>query len=206
VTKKATWPCSQKFNVSIDRGSYDVKCECKNFEFRGILCNHMVYACFEEDVLCVPEKYILNRWRKDLVRDYTKISVPYFTPEKKNLQPKRYLALQKEFDDIISVATIDEKSSSLSQVKTLVKECQEVPRNVGTFGKVYGRHPLLGREVENDNQGGDVGHHDKVKDPVDRRGKWKKPSHRKGYENELLLAKSKKRAYNQAFEYSHAYG
>lgn len=98
-------------------------------------------------MLCVPEKYIIHRWRKDLVSNYTKISVPYFTPEK-NPQAKRYLALQKEFDDIASLATIDDKPYSFflenlvklrPQVKALVEECQELPKNVGTFGKVYGR-------------------------------------------------------------------
>lgn len=66
--------------------------------------------------------------------------------------------------------------------------------------------PSLGREVENDNQGEEVGHQDKVKDPVDRRGKGKKPSHRKGYENERQFAKSKKSSDNQTFQNNNAYG
>uniref|UniRef100_A0A803LZT0 Uncharacterized protein n=1 Tax=Chenopodium quinoa TaxID=63459 RepID=A0A803LZT0_CHEQI len=87
------------------------------------------------------------------------------------------------------MATIDDKpySSLLEnlvklrpQVKALVEESQELPRIVSTLGKVYGRHPSLRGEVDGDNQRENVDNQQNVKDPEDRRGKGKKPSHRKG--------------------------
>ncbi|XP_057249279.1 protein FAR1-RELATED SEQUENCE 5-like [Beta vulgaris subsp. vulgaris] len=141
VTKKAKWPRRQNFKVTFDRDSYDVKCECKNFEFRGILCCHVVRVYHEEDVECVPEKYILSRWRKDMLK---------------------------------------------LEVKALGEGCQEAPQTVNTIGRVYGRHSSQGggNEEEENRQHIDLGHQQKVNDPVDRRGKGKKPSKRKGYGNE----------------------
>ncbi|XP_056697722.1 protein FAR1-RELATED SEQUENCE 5-like [Spinacia oleracea] len=162
--KKAKWPKRQTFKVTLDRISYDVKCECKHFEFRGILCCRVVRVYHEEDVECVPEKYILSRWRKDLVRNYTTVPVPYYTPDK-NPQAKRYIALSKEFEDIASVAIIDEKPysflmESLSklrlEVKALVEGCQEIPKTVNTIGKVYGRHSSNGDEDERNPQHEDL--------------------------------------------------
>ncbi|XP_057251444.1 protein FAR1-RELATED SEQUENCE 1-like [Beta vulgaris subsp. vulgaris] len=194
VTKKAKWPRRQNFKVTFDRDSYDVKCECKNFEFRGILCCHVVRVYHEEDVECVPEKYILSRWRKDMVRDYTTVPVPYYTPDK-NPQAKRHSSLYREFEEIASLAIIDEKPysflmESLSKLKLEVKAlgegCQEAPQTVNTIGRVYGRHSSQGggNEEEENRQHIDLGHQQKVNDPVDRRGKGKKPSKRKGYGNE----------------------
>ncbi|KAK9001060.1 hypothetical protein V6N11_082852 [Hibiscus sabdariffa] len=188
VTKKTKWPHRQQFKVTLDKVTYDVNCECKNFEFKGILCSHVIRVYHEEYVDCVPEKYILSRWRKDLVRDYTKIAVPYYTPDK-NPQAKRYFDLHKEFEDLSSMAIIGDKPYSFlietlrgakTQLKVLAKECQEHPQVVSTVGKVYGRHISNAHEKESNNQDDGLNRQKEVKDPVDRRGKGKKPNKRKG--------------------------
>ncbi|KAK9033991.1 hypothetical protein V6N11_050170 [Hibiscus sabdariffa] len=192
VTKKTKWPHRQQFKVTLDKVTYDVNCECKNFEFKGILCSHVIRVYHEEDVDYVPEKYILSRWRKDLVRDYTKIVVPYYTPDK-NPQAKRYFDLHKEFEDLSSMAIIGDKPyyflietlhGAKTQLKILAEECQEHPQVVSTVGKVYGRHISNAHEKESNNQDDGLNRQKEVKDPVDRRGKGKKPNKRKGYEND----------------------
>ncbi|XP_056691552.1 uncharacterized protein [Spinacia oleracea] len=50
------------------------------FEFRGILCRHIMKAMDVEDFQFIPEKYILNNWKKE-VRAYENIRVSYYDPE-----------------------------------------------------------------------------------------------------------------------------
>ncbi|XP_074271145.1 uncharacterized protein LOC141595072 [Silene latifolia] len=53
----------------------------KMFEFRGILCRHIMKCLDVLDVKAIPDKYILDRWRKDLVRGYENIRVGYYNPD-----------------------------------------------------------------------------------------------------------------------------
>ncbi|XP_021713484.1 protein FAR1-RELATED SEQUENCE 5-like [Chenopodium quinoa] len=79
---KPVWKATRRtFKVSIDKEKGEFSFSCKLFEFRGILCRHMIKVIHTEDIECIPEKYILNRWRKDLVRDYEGIKVSYYEPK-----------------------------------------------------------------------------------------------------------------------------
>ncbi|KAL2929819.1 Protein FAR1-RELATED SEQUENCE 5 [Bienertia sinuspersici] len=62
-----------------DRG--DFFCSCKLFEFRGILCRHIIKIIEFEDVNVIPERYILSRWKKDIVRPYEDIRVSNYDPD-----------------------------------------------------------------------------------------------------------------------------
>ncbi|KAK9741378.1 hypothetical protein RND81_03G101400 [Saponaria officinalis] len=68
------------FDVSIDTMSSKYKCGCKLFKFKGILCRHIIKCLDVMDVNVIPDKYILARWRKDLVRGYENIRVGYYDP------------------------------------------------------------------------------------------------------------------------------
>ncbi|XP_074315677.1 protein FAR1-RELATED SEQUENCE 5-like [Silene latifolia] len=48
---------------------------------RVSLCRHIIRCMVIEDVKVIPEKYILDRWRKDLVREYETIKTGYYNPE-----------------------------------------------------------------------------------------------------------------------------
>ncbi|KAK9732629.1 hypothetical protein RND81_04G011500 [Saponaria officinalis] len=61
--KKGRW-C---FDVSIDTKSGEYKCGCKLFEFKGILCMHIIKCPDVMDVNVIPGKYILACWRMDLL-------------------------------------------------------------------------------------------------------------------------------------------
>ena len=41
------------------------------FEFRGIFCRHTLFVLSRERVTVLPDRYILDRWRKDIKRKYT---------------------------------------------------------------------------------------------------------------------------------------
>ncbi|XP_071739974.1 protein FAR-RED IMPAIRED RESPONSE 1-like [Rutidosis leptorrhynchoides] len=51
----------------------DVKCVCRLFEFRGMLCRHALTVLIGNNIYSVPTRYILKRWRKDVKRKHTKV-------------------------------------------------------------------------------------------------------------------------------------
>ncbi|XP_042460419.1 protein FAR-RED IMPAIRED RESPONSE 1-like [Zingiber officinale] len=54
-----------------------LKCVCRLFEFRGILCRHVIKVLIRMKVIEVPKNYIIDRWRKDIKREYQSISNIY---------------------------------------------------------------------------------------------------------------------------------
>lgn len=53
------------YTVVYNSADKDVWCICRSFPSRGILCSHALSVLKQENVLMLPSKYILNRWRKD---------------------------------------------------------------------------------------------------------------------------------------------
>ena len=54
------------FMVYLDVVTCEVNCSCRLFEFKGVLCRHAIMALIDQEIFCVPEKYIFKRWRKDV--------------------------------------------------------------------------------------------------------------------------------------------
>lgn len=83
---------------------FDVKCNCRLFEFRGILCKHIVKVLlFERFKFTLPAKYILRRWRKDIKRRHTKTKVTY-SNWKDTEQGKRYDKMCDVFHDVADMS------------------------------------------------------------------------------------------------------
>ena len=59
-----------KYNVCFIKeigDEYEVKCECRLFEFRGIICRHIIKVLlFKQNIFTTSSKYILQRWRKNI--------------------------------------------------------------------------------------------------------------------------------------------
>jgi hypothetical protein len=66
-----------RFCVYYNEEESDLKCTCGLFESRGILCRHVFAVLQGYNVFQLPQKYILDRWRKDLKREYTFIKSSY---------------------------------------------------------------------------------------------------------------------------------
>lgn len=62
------------FKVSFNEKDSKVRCMCCLFEFKGILCKHIlcVLKLIGKTTL-VPLYYILSRWRKDITKKHTPI-------------------------------------------------------------------------------------------------------------------------------------
>ncbi|KAF5457214.1 hypothetical protein F2P56_021330 [Juglans regia] len=68
---------SIKYTVYFNNEEVDVKCTCALFEMRGIVCRHALNVCQMNKIHALPEKYVLDRWRKDLKRRYTMVKSSY---------------------------------------------------------------------------------------------------------------------------------
>jgi hypothetical protein len=62
------------FEVRFSCSESLVGCVCRMFKFRGILCRHALFVLSQECVTVLPDRYILDRWRKDIKRKHTYVS------------------------------------------------------------------------------------------------------------------------------------
>ncbi|XP_074320021.1 protein FAR1-RELATED SEQUENCE 5-like [Silene latifolia] len=115
----------RSFEVSIDTITGEYKCGCKMFEFRGILCRHILKCLDVLDVKGILDKYILDRLRKDLVRVYENIRVGYYNPDESK-RVKRSLEITVKNDYIKRLAMQSEGSSAIytSRTDELIKELE----------------------------------------------------------------------------------
>ncbi|RYR25085.1 hypothetical protein Ahy_B02g058712 [Arachis hypogaea] len=82
-----------KFAVTYDRISAEVKCQCLLFESRGILCRHSLSVLSFERVNKVSPRYILERWSKNVKRRHIHIKSGH---DEFLLEP-----ISKRFDNLV---------------------------------------------------------------------------------------------------------
>ncbi|KAH7515771.1 hypothetical protein FEM48_Zijuj10G0061500 [Ziziphus jujuba var. spinosa] len=100
------------FIVCWDKEKYEIKCACRLFEFKGILCKHSLSVLIKVQIKQVPEKYILAQWRKDLKRSRTKVRVAYDN-WKGDHEAQCYHKLQKKLDDVADLTVISDENCAI---------------------------------------------------------------------------------------------
>ncbi|KAI9200135.1 hypothetical protein LWI28_003148 [Acer negundo] len=65
------------FSVDFSEEDSSAKCSCGLFQMRGILCRHILVVFRCNKIKFLPDIYILDRWRKDIKRQYTLIHSSY---------------------------------------------------------------------------------------------------------------------------------
>jgi len=112
------------FNVCYNGPVCEVNCSCRLFESRGILCKHAISVLTTfEDVDLLPEKYFLNRWRKDLKRPYKLIKSSY-DPLSGNPTADRYAELSNNVLKLAAIAApnVDHCMELQKYVDMLIKK------------------------------------------------------------------------------------
>ncbi|XP_041009295.1 protein FAR-RED ELONGATED HYPOCOTYL 3-like [Juglans microcarpa x Juglans regia] len=91
------------YTVYFNEAELEAKCVCGLFEMRGILCRHILVIFSARKVCGLLEKYILDRWRKEIKCRYTIIPSIY---DEKDQRPEtfRYKRLLKICYEIIANA------------------------------------------------------------------------------------------------------
>nr|XP_043637654.1 protein FAR1-RELATED SEQUENCE 2-like [Erigeron canadensis] len=90
----------------------DVRCICRLFEFRGMLCRHALTVLINEKIYTLPYKYILRRWRKDVKRRHTKVKVTYSDWVSSD-EGRRYDRMCSAFSQVADLASELEEKCSL---------------------------------------------------------------------------------------------
>ncbi|XP_042980096.1 protein FAR-RED IMPAIRED RESPONSE 1-like [Carya illinoinensis] len=90
--------------VYFNEAECEVKCSCALFEMRGVLCRHVLGIMRLNKVRSVPEKYILDRWRKDIKRTYTLIRSSYDGVDERP-EVSRYSRIIKKCNEVSTNAS-----------------------------------------------------------------------------------------------------
>ncbi|CAK8578436.1 unnamed protein product [Lathyrus sativus] len=99
----------QVLKVVLNKGNDDFKCECSLFEFRGIVCRHVLSVCSQERIISLLEKYVLSRWKKNIKRKHSYIKTSYGVMELKP-QMDMFDKLCKHFYEVAEVAAESEEN------------------------------------------------------------------------------------------------
>lgn len=54
--------------TNLTQGSEDFSCICAKFSKEGILCSHILKIIIGKEISAIPDKYIIDRWRKKDMR------------------------------------------------------------------------------------------------------------------------------------------
>nr|XP_043633649.1 protein FAR1-RELATED SEQUENCE 1-like [Erigeron canadensis] len=116
-------PFSVLFRKGDSEEECDVRCKCRLFEFRGMLCRHALTVLIHEKIYLVPNKYNLRRWRKDVKRKHTKVKVTYSDWVGSD-EGRRYDRMCSAFSQVADLASeLEEKCNLvLNQVTELMSE------------------------------------------------------------------------------------
>ncbi|XP_021776315.1 protein FAR1-RELATED SEQUENCE 6-like [Chenopodium quinoa] len=121
--------CRRYFTATFNKETMEVECQCRKFVTHGIMCKHMMQILDKHHVVEIPEKYVLRRWRKDILSKHTRVAVSYHDPNK-YAAVKRYNKLMAEFEELCDTAAmvnddaVTMVSKSLMHIRNEVQECR----------------------------------------------------------------------------------
>ncbi|GFS30924.1 hypothetical protein Acr_00g0014800 [Actinidia rufa] len=100
------------FKVWFKENGSEANCNCRLFEFRGILCKHCIIVFLENGIYRLPERYILRRWSKTIRRSHSKVQIRYKKSTSK-VEACRYDNMCNEFFELAELARNSEESNDV---------------------------------------------------------------------------------------------
>uniref|UniRef100_A0A5B7A3Y2 Protein FAR1-RELATED SEQUENCE n=1 Tax=Davidia involucrata TaxID=16924 RepID=A0A5B7A3Y2_DAVIN len=188
------------FKVCFNEENNEVKCNCRLFEFQGILCRHAIAVLLKKKIYLIPERYILRRWRKDVKRCYTRIKISYNDLCAK-LEAERFDKMCDVFCEVADMATDSEDKYNM--VMTWIHDMKNgLKDNEGVCGS---NEPTPKLSVEKNSVGEGQGHvisreSKNVLTPVPTRSKGHPPDKRKQSKLEQIDRKRKTKREKKEFE------
>ncbi|KAL2898192.1 Protein FAR-RED IMPAIRED RESPONSE 1 [Bienertia sinuspersici] len=116
---------SKELKVVLDREKGELRCTCRLFEHRGILCRHCIRVMEMTNMPSVPEKHVLQWRRKDNKRKHLDIKVGFNDPD-------------KTAEEICSQASVDDATQANLEDGPMVGEGVQNP----PIGKRIGCPPV----------------------------------------------------------------
>ncbi|CAH9089712.1 unnamed protein product [Cuscuta epithymum] len=99
------------FHIDFDPITCVGICSCHLFEFRGMICRHLLVIFVRLDIHDLPEVYLMSRWRKDMKRAYQRVKINYdgwIT----TVEQQRFDKLCKTFESLANMVADDEAKYS----------------------------------------------------------------------------------------------
>ncbi|XP_021736782.1 protein FAR1-RELATED SEQUENCE 8-like [Chenopodium quinoa] len=115
------------YSVTFNLVTKDSICDCRKFEKDGILCRHIIRVWDDRKVKDIPPKFVLVRWRKDVVRRHTRVKVAYHDPSH-TTECKRYNSLIPDLEalcddaSVVDDETVEAVRKEISKLHAVVKE------------------------------------------------------------------------------------
>ncbi|XP_057511763.1 protein FAR1-RELATED SEQUENCE 6-like [Actinidia eriantha] len=96
------------FIVDFNSETNEANCNCRLFEFKGMMCQHQLAVFHKRRVERVPEKYVLRRWRKDVKRVHTKVRINYDNSSS-TIEARRHDNICSLFNEVADLAEDSEE-------------------------------------------------------------------------------------------------
>jgi hypothetical protein len=106
------------FLVYFNEDELEVKCTCALFEVRGILCRHSLSVLRTKKVTTLPQRYVLDRWRKDIKREYSKVKSSYDAIGD-NPHAQIYDKVRNNFEELLSLASENTEERCMELMKRI---------------------------------------------------------------------------------------
>ncbi|XP_021748913.1 protein FAR1-RELATED SEQUENCE 1-like [Chenopodium quinoa] len=116
--------------VTFNTETTEVCCNCRKIETHGIMCKHTISILDRNFVLDVPERYIVSRWQKDIMRKHTRVKVTADDPSEV-VHVKRFNMLLKVAEPLCEEAamvndeTVQMVIDSINQLRLDVDKCRK---------------------------------------------------------------------------------
>ncbi|XP_037410250.1 protein FAR1-RELATED SEQUENCE 6-like [Triticum dicoccoides] len=109
IDKEKGWRKDIVYHVYFNEEEFEVKCSCRRFEFRGILCRHILCVLTHMKIKEVPPQYIHDRWKKNVKRKHNFIRCTYGGMEDTPVA-KRFDRLCESFYPIAEIGAMSDAS------------------------------------------------------------------------------------------------
>ncbi|XP_021721947.1 protein FAR1-RELATED SEQUENCE 1-like [Chenopodium quinoa] len=101
------------YSVTYNAETKEVACDCRKIETFRILCKQCIHILDQNHVFEIPQKYILDRWRKDVIRRHTRVKVSYYDPTE-TVECRRFNRMMTKFECVCDEAsTIDDATCDM---------------------------------------------------------------------------------------------
>ncbi|XP_037482142.1 protein FAR1-RELATED SEQUENCE 6-like [Triticum dicoccoides] len=120
IDEEKGWRKDILYHVYFNEEEFEVKCSCRRFEFRGILCRHVLCVLTQKKIKEVPPQYILARWKKNVKRKHNFIRCTYGGMEDSPIA-KRFDSLCNSFYPVAEIGAMsdDAHNSLIEDLRTL---------------------------------------------------------------------------------------
>ncbi|KAL6551959.1 hypothetical protein OROGR_008113 [Orobanche gracilis] len=167
------------FSVSFNEREFELQCTCCLFEFRGILCRHILSVLkLTGKTDSVPPSYVLPRWRKDIKRRHTfiKCGFDHFAG---NAEMKKIDSLCDSFYEVVSMGISDNDVFKVKNWICALKNelsCNETSSGIVHAPSIEQDNPVQSQVT-------------KILDPKVARSKGRPPSKRKTSKVDQIVKK-----------------